>query len=108
MTARCGNRALQFEFYFAKEIRCRAASPYAAEKLHKNEKQVWQTDNYPEVIESAKFLEQKTNYIYNNPVEKGYVEKPEEWVYASARNRILDDDGIIKLDEVDLHFWFGV
>ncbi|MEW6201783.1 MAG: hypothetical protein AB1546_07400 [bacterium] len=41
-------------------------------------------------------------------LKKGYVEEPEEWIYSSAINRILDDDSIIKLDDVDSHFWFGI
>ena len=60
--------------------------------------QIWQRENYPEVIESEKFLLQKTNYIYNNPVKKRYVVKQEDWLFSSARNRILNDNSIIELD----------
>ena len=33
-----------------------------------------------------------------NPVKKGLVEEPEFWKYSSARNYILEDDSLIKLD----------
>ena len=59
--------------------------------------QIWQRENYPEVIASEKFLLQKTNYAYNNPVKKEYVVKPEDWLYSSARNRILNDNVVIEL-----------
>ena len=41
---------------------------------------------------------QKLEYIRNNPVEKGFVERPEYWKHSSARNYIVDDDTLIKLD----------
>jgi len=69
---------------------------FAKKKDYQN--QIWQRENYPEVIESEKFLLQKTNYIYGNPVKKRYVAKQEDWLYSSARNRILNDNSIIGLD----------
>lgn len=60
--------------------------------------QIWQRENYPEFIESEKFLNQKIRYIHMNPVVKQYVGKPEDWLHSSAKNRILGDDAIIKLD----------
>jgi len=61
-------------------------------------KQIWQRENYPEVIVSEKFLREKTRYIHKNPVKKEYVKNLEDWLYSSARNRILDDHSIIELD----------
>ena len=60
--------------------------------------QVWQETNYPELIESEQFLQQKVSYIHNNPVIKGYVDEPQYYFYSSARNRYLDENSIIKLD----------
>ena len=44
----------------------------------------WQDTNKPEIIENEKFFIQKLNYIFNNPVKKDYVEKPEYWKWSSA------------------------
>ena len=44
----------------------------------------WQDTNKPEIIENEKFFMQKFNYIFNNPVRKDYVEKPEYWKWSSA------------------------
>ena len=63
--------------------------------------QIWQRENYPELIFNEKFLNEKINYIYNNPVKKEHVTKQEDWKYSSARNKILNDDSIIELDSLD-------
>jgi putative transposase len=44
----------------------------------------WQMSNKPVLLESEKFFLQKMKYIYNNPVKKGYVERPEYWKWSSA------------------------
>ncbi len=64
------------------------------------ENQIWQRENYPEVVVSDEFFQEKTRYIHNNPVKKEFVKKPEDWFYSSARNRILDDNSIIGLDSL--------
>lgn len=61
--------------------------------------QIWQRENYPVLAVSEKFLQQKIDYIYCNPIKKEYVAKPEDWIYSSARNRILNDDGVINVDD---------
>ena len=67
-------------------------------KKYGYENQIWQRENYPELIVSEVFLLTKANYIHGNPVKKGYVSKPEDWCYSSARNRVLNDNGIIDID----------
>jgi REP element-mobilizing transposase RayT len=60
---------------------------YAARKHSRNDKyQVWTHENHAEEIFSNKFIEQKVNYIHNNPVRSGIVVKPEDYLYSSARN----------------------
>ncbi|MEY2638659.1 MAG: hypothetical protein RIR90_141 [Bacteroidota bacterium] len=48
--------------------------------------QFWQQDNHPIEIFSRRFIRQKLNYIHNNPVAAGIVEKSEEYIYSSARD----------------------
>jgi REP element-mobilizing transposase RayT len=47
---------------------------------------VWQDGYHGETLESNKFIYQKLNYIHRNPVVDRIVEKPEDYVYSSARN----------------------
>ena len=58
---------------------------------------VWQTGNHAEYLYSDKFKEQKLNYIHNNPVRAGIVEKPEDYLYSSARN-YMGEKGLIEIE----------
>jgi predicted ATP-dependent Lon-type protease len=42
--------------------------------------------NQAKEIYGNQFLEEKLNYIHNNPVEEMIVSKPEEYLFSSARN----------------------
>ena len=46
----------------------------------------WQDGSYIETIYSYEFYKEKLNYIHMNPVKQEIVEKPEDYVYSSARN----------------------
>lgn len=48
--------------------------------------QFWRQDNHPEELYSPSFSVQKMNYLHNNPVEAGLVDKPEDYLYSSARD----------------------
>ena len=59
----------------------------AGEKNKKNKKyQFWQQNNQPKEMETNHFMEQKLQYLHNNPVAAGVVSRPEDYVYSSARN----------------------
>ena len=47
---------------------------------------VWQEGYHAKQIETNEFLVQKLNYIHENPVKSGFVSRPEDYVYSSARN----------------------
>jgi len=59
---------------------------------------VWQDGNQPKGIETNSFLEEKLNYIHNNPVESEVVDEAENYLYSSAR----DYAGIKGLLEVEV------
>lgn len=48
--------------------------------------QFWQEGSHPQQIQGRKMMEQKIEYIHNNPVRRGYVDLPVHWRYSSARN----------------------
>ena len=57
------------------------------EKNSHNEKYpFWQPDNQPVQLESVSFTLSKLNYVHNNPVKAGWVEKPEDYLLSSARD----------------------
>jgi hypothetical protein len=51
-----------------------------------NKYKFWDQDNHPIELFDNKIMQQKLDYIHNNPVEAGFVDKAEEYLYSSARN----------------------
>jgi hypothetical protein len=52
-------------------------------KLNENF-QVWQNFNSPTLLISNHVIEQKINYIRENPVKAGFVSKPEDYLHCSS------------------------
>jgi REP element-mobilizing transposase RayT len=47
---------------------------------------LWKEGYHAKQIETNSFLDEKLNYIHQNPVEAGFVLTPEEFLYSSASN----------------------
>lgn len=47
---------------------------------------VWQDGNDAKEIHSTAFLDEKMDYIHNNPVRAELVARPEDYLYSSARD----------------------
>jgi putative transposase len=56
----------------------------------------WQDGNEAKEIHSTEFLEQKLNYIHENPVKAEIVESAEEYIYSSAKN-YAGEIGLLKI-----------
>ena len=71
-------------------------------KYNKNNKkfQFWKRGNKPIELSSPLWINQKLNYIHNNPVKSGIVSKPENYIYSSAR-WYLEQQGRLKVDILD-------
>lgn len=66
-----------------------------------NKYQFWQHDNKPIELWSNKVIDEKINYIHDNPVEEGLVFRAEDYLYSSAADYagekgILNDDVVVK------------
>lgn len=59
--------------------------------------QFWQQNNHPIELHTNHFMDQKLDYIHNNPVKAGWVAKPEEYLYSSARN-YAGEEGLIDVE----------
>lgn len=46
--------------------------------------QFWQQNNHPIQLSTNEMIEQRLNYLHDNPVVSGFVTKPEEYYYSSA------------------------
>ena len=66
-------------------------------------KQFWQQHNKPIELWSENIIQQKINYIHNNPVKSGFVTNAVDWKYSSAKN-YQEDDTILKIDNEGCFF----
>lgn len=48
--------------------------------------QFWQQNNHPIVLDNNRVIDDTLEYIHNNPIEAGFCEKQEEYLYSSARD----------------------
>lgn len=54
----------------------------AAERIKRGVNyKIWQDGFHPVELDSVKIIEQRLNYIHNNPVEEEIVENPEDYIY---------------------------
>ena len=71
-------------------------------KKHKRSQthMLWQHDNHPIALWSAKVIQTKLKYIHANPVRAGLVNLPSEWKYSSAGS-YEGKPGLLKIDILD-------
>jgi REP element-mobilizing transposase RayT len=69
----------------------------AAQHVRNSKYQFWTHENHAIELLSITFIQQKLNYIHQNPVRAGIVEKPEHYLYSSASNYA----GLESLLEID-------
>jgi REP element-mobilizing transposase RayT len=59
---------------------------FAAKKHKRNEKyQIWTHENHPIILYSNVLIQQRINYIHDNPVRSCIVANQEDYLYSSAR-----------------------
>ena len=62
-----------------------------------NDWQFWQQHNQPLVIKDQEMFDKVLDYTHLNPVMSGFVSKPEDWKYSSAKD-FCGIKGLIELD----------
>ncbi len=66
-----------------------------------NDWQFWQQHNKPVEIKDQEMFDKTLEYIHQNPVQAGFVTRPEDWKYSSARDFCGPDNyrmkGLIEL-----------
>ena len=53
---------------------------------HNTKYQFWQEGNHPVELVDNTMIEQRLDYIHQNPIKAGFVSKTEDFVYSSAAN----------------------
>jgi len=71
-----------------------------AKNISLQKRKFWMSRFYNEEIINSEMFKTKLEYIHNNPVKAGLVEDPVDYKYSSARNYLLEDHSIMKIELV--------
>ena len=69
--------------------------------------QFWQQDNHPIEVYSNKVINEKMNYIHNNPVTAEIVSCAEHYSYSSARD-YAEEKGFVRIELMEYDEYVGV
>ena len=58
----------------------------------------WQRRCYDHNCRNTESVWEKVNYCHNNPVRKGLVARPEDWIWSSYRFYAGYNDAVLKMD----------
>jgi putative transposase len=58
----------------------------------------WQERYYDFNVWSERKLIEKLRYLHRNPVKRGLVERPEEWVLSSFRHYLSENEGVVEIE----------
>ena len=73
----------------------------AGEKNSRNDDyQFWRQDNHPVQLETIAFTLDKLNYLPNNPLKAGIVEKPEDYLLSSAKDYYFEIAGSLPIEHL--------
>ncbi|MBS1527615.1 MAG: transposase [Bacteroidetes bacterium] len=70
----------------------------AASKNSNNHKfQFWQQDNHPIELITKEMIDQRLNYLHQNPVKAGLVWQPADYKYSSGIDYYKQEKGLIEI-----------
>lgn len=97
-------RAENLGYYIASVKKRYCKNPDASCSISKNGGEhyhLWQRGFDDFCITNRTTLKQEIEYIHNNPVVAGFVSKPWEYLYSSARN-YCGEPAVMEIDEIEL------
>ena len=59
--------------------------------------QFWQQDNHPVELDANEMMDQRLDYLHNNPVKAGIVNEAENYIYSSAIDYV-DGKGLLEVN----------
>ena len=79
-----------------KEWMLRLFTHSAKRQNKKGKYQIWTHENHAIELYGNDFMQQKVEYIHQNPVKSGIVENPEDYIYSSASSYACKE-GLIEI-----------
>jgi len=70
----------------------------AAINSNNNQHQFWQQDNHPIELTTNQMIDQRLNYLHENPVTAGLVWKAEDYKYSSAIDYYCEQSGLLPVE----------
>ncbi|MGH9580405.1 MAG: REP-associated tyrosine transposase [Terriglobales bacterium] len=58
----------------------------------------WQKRYYDRNVRDYEEFVEKLRYIHRNPVERGLVERPEDWPWSSFRHHATGEAGVVEIE----------
>jgi len=86
-----------------KSVTSRQIKPIELPELADNGFRLWRPRFDDLIIHSKPQLRIKMEYIHNNPVKAGLVDKAEDWPYSSAVDWLTTRSGLVEIDK-DYHW----
>ncbi len=75
---------------------------FAAKRLKRGVNyKLWQDGFHPVELTSNKMMDQRMDYLHNNPMVEEYVHSPEQWVYSSAAFYISNEKNRVALQMLE-------
>jgi len=62
------------------------------------EKPFWQARYYDFNVFTERKITEKLKYMHRNPVKRGLVAKPEEWMWSSFRHYLTGEEGRVEIE----------
>jgi len=72
-------------------------------RLWEEPEHVWQRRFYDFNVWTEKKRVEKLRYMHWNPVKRGLVLKPEQWLWSSFRWYAMREPGLVKVNDWDVH-----
>lgn len=91
----------RFAHQVLKQMRRRRRSNQS--QLWEEPEHVWQRRFYDFNVWTEKKRVEKLRYVHRNPVKRGLVLEPEQWRWSSYRWYALREDGVVKVNEWEVH-----
>ena len=73
---------------------------HGSKNPNNKEVQFWQQDNHPVELDTNEMIDQRLEYLHNNPVVEQIVDEAEHYIYSSAIDYI-GGNGMIQVELID-------
>jgi REP element-mobilizing transposase RayT len=73
------------------------SSPRESEAVH-----VWEARFYDFNVWTEHKRVEKLRYMHRNPVKRGLVTEPEQWIWSSFRDYLFGQTGTVRVNDTDI------